>query len=78
MFDHLPLHLLNAGQQAEVSDLMGCPEQVRRLEEIGLRRGTVIEMVQAGTPCIVRVNGHKLCFRQSDALAILVRVSQLV
>jgi hypothetical protein len=33
----------------------------------------VIEMVQPGSPCIVRLAGHKLCFRESDVMGILVR-----
>jgi hypothetical protein len=38
-----------------------------------MRAGSVIEMVQAGTPCIVRLSGHKLCFRQGEAFNVLVR-----
>lgn len=77
MHDLLPLHLLLPGQLAEVSQLMGSTEHVRRLEEMGLRRGAELEMVQPGSPCIVRVGGHKLCFRESETLSVLVRAVQV-
>ncbi len=69
----IPLHLLAPGQIAEVCELVGCPEQVVRLEELGLRSGCQVEMVQAGSPCIFRLDGQKLCFRDSDAFSVLVR-----
>jgi hypothetical protein len=31
-------------------------------------------MVQSGSPCIIRMSGHKLCFRHNDALNVLVRL----
>src|SRR3990172_2873137 len=51
----VPISLLSAGQVAEVRQVVGPPEQVRRLEELGLRDGAVLEMVRSGSPCIVRV-----------------------
>lgn len=69
----IPLHLLTRGQFAEIGELVGKTEQIHRLEELGLRAGTVIEMLQPGSPCIVRLAGQKLCFRESDTLGILVR-----
>lgn len=55
-----------------VEELFGAPEAVLRLEELGIRRGSAIEVVQAGSPCIIRVAGHKLCFRDGEALSVLV------
>lgn len=71
-FDLLPLHLLPAGRSARVAELIGDVDQVHRLEEIGLRRGAVVKMLQPGAPCVVHVDGSRLCFRESEAIGILV------
>lgn len=68
----IPLGQLAPGQQAVVAELVGAPEQIHRLEEMGLRVGTPVRMVRPGSPCIVRLLGHKLCFRADDALHVLV------
>lgn len=68
----IPIALLPAGQSARIDQLLGAPEQVHRLEELGLRRGAAIIMVQPGSPCIIGLAGSRLCFRESDAAAILV------
>jgi ferrous iron transport protein A len=69
----IPLRLLAPGRVGEVMQIVGDPQQVQRLEELGLREGTEIEMVQGGSPCIIRISGHKLCFRQNRRLNVLVR-----
>lgn len=69
----LPLELLAAGQKADVYQLVGSSADVHRLEELGLRAGATIEMVSPGSPCIIRLSGHKLCFRDGEALGVLVR-----
>lgn len=74
MSELIPLMMLAAGQMARVDQLLGLPEQVHRLEEIGLRLGAEIEMLQPGTPCIVRLAGHRLCFRGDESTQVLVRV----
>ena len=73
MDELIPLRLLTPGQRAEVEQLVGDPHQVHRLEELGLRSGAVVEMVRAGSPCIIRLAGHKLCFRHNETLNVLVR-----
>lgn len=75
MHDLIPLNLLSAGQSAHIGHIAGLPEQVHRLEELGLRSGATIEMVQSGSPCIVRLAGQslKLCFRADELLSVLVR-----
>jgi ferrous iron transport protein A len=73
MPEFLPLNALRCGDIAEVAELVGSAEQVRRLEELGLRAGARLEMVQCGTPCIVRVNGTTLCFRDCASLRVLMR-----
>ena len=73
MHDLIPLNLLTPGQSGNVSQVTGRPEQVHRLEELGLRGGAMIEMVQTGSPCIIRLAGQTLCFRADELLRVLVR-----
>jgi ferrous iron transport protein A len=68
----IPITTLRRGDVAEVAELVGAPDQIRRLEELGLRGGARLEMVRAGSPCIVRVAGTTLCFRDDEMLRILV------
>lgn len=74
MHDTIPLAMLSAGSTALVEQVVGCASQVHRLHELGLRDGARLVVVQAGKPCIIRLNGHKLCFRDSESMAVLVRV----
>lgn len=69
----LPLGFLERGQIAEIGELVGRADQVQRLRELGLRGGLAVEMVQPGSPCIVLVDGRRLCFRDSEVVSILVR-----
>jgi Fe2+ transport system protein FeoA len=62
-----------AGQHASIGEIVGQPEAVHRLEELGLRGGVMVEMVQSGSPCIVRLAGQKLCFRSDELLRVMVR-----
>lgn len=72
MHDLVPLTTLRSGQLAEIRQIVGLPEQVRRLEELGLRDGARLEMVRSGSPCIVRVAGSTLCFRDGEMLSVIV------
>ncbi len=69
----VPLNLLSAGQLALVEQVLGQPDVVHRLEELGLRGGAAVEMVQAGSPCIIRLSGNKLCLRADELVSVLVR-----
>lgn len=69
----IPLEMLSPGQTGIVDEVIGLPQEVLRLEELGLRAGQPVEMIQAGRPCIVRLGGHKLCFRDGEAFGVLVR-----
>jgi Fe2+ transport system protein FeoA len=73
MDEAIPLEYLLPGQQGIVEEVVGSPDAIGRLGELGLRTGQPVEIVQAGSPCIVRVNGQKLCFREGEALGVLVR-----
>ena len=69
----IPLKLLSPGKTAEIGQLLGDRQHVHRLEELGLRVGTEIEMIQCGDPCIIRLSGTKLCFRENETLNVFVR-----
>ena len=69
----LPLEMLRPGQWADVASVEGEPGWVCRMAELGLRAGCRIQMVQDGTPCLLRVAGCKLCLRGGDSAQILVR-----
>jgi ferrous iron transport protein A len=73
MHDLIPLAQLHAGARAAVDCVLGRPDDVHRLEELGLRAGTAVEMVQPGSPCIIRLSGNKLCLRADELLSVLVR-----
>lgn len=71
--DLVPLAMLRPGQMALVGDVLGSGDLVHRLSEMGLRGGAQIQMVRQGSPCIIRIDGQKLCFRADDAAYVLVR-----
>jgi Fe2+ transport system protein FeoA len=55
-----------------VGRIVGRAEDVHRLEEFGLRRGTRVEVFRQGNPCILRLAGGKVCLRADRSLKILV------
>jgi len=73
MIAPVPLQLLDAGQIAAVTHVVGQRDTVHRLHELGLRQGVEVEMIQPGSPCIVRLDGHRLCLRADDLLSVLVQ-----
>ena len=73
----VPVGQLAAGASAIVAAVVGGAELVHRLHEMGLRHGARIEMVQPGSPCIVKLDQQKLGFRSDELLSVLVRPSAL-
>ena len=69
----IPLQNLRRGEAAEVVEVLGRPDSIHRLQELGFRSGMNVEMVQPGSPCIIRLTGHTLCFRAAELLRVLVR-----
>jgi Fe2+ transport system protein FeoA len=76
MPDTFPLQLLSAGQRARIDQLLGRPDEVHRLQELGMRVGTSIEMLQSGTTCIVQLEGSRLAFRDHEGFRVLVRLGE--
>ena len=73
MHDLIPLNCLPSGALGQVAGLMGRPEQVRRIQELGFQPGAAVEMVRSGSPCILRLAGQTLCFRANELLNVLIR-----
>lgn len=69
----VPLNRLPAGETAQIAEVVGRPDQVRRIKELGLHDGIEISMVRSGSPCIIRLAGQTLCIRANDLLNVLVR-----
>jgi ferrous iron transport protein A len=68
----IPICFLRAGQVADIHELVGPAEHVRRLEELGLRRGARLELLRGGSPCILRIEGTTFCFREDEFVRVLV------
>lgn len=73
MDDLIPLHLLSAGDRAEIGYVGGSPSETQRLQELGIRQGSSVEIIRQGSPCIIRVAGARICFRENEAFQVLVR-----
>jgi Fe2+ transport system protein FeoA len=76
MADVFPLKMLAAGQRARIDQLVGRPDEVHRLKELGMREGVAIEMLQCGSTCIVKLDGAKLAFRDHEGFGVLVRLGE--
>ena len=74
--DLVPLKFVSAGNEAEVEAVTGDERLVQRLQEMGICAGCKLKVVCPGSPCIIKVAGSKLCFRDNDVNNILVRVGQ--
>jgi Fe2+ transport system protein FeoA len=42
-----------------------------------MRVGMSVELVQAGSPCIVKLDGARLAFRDNEAIQVLVRLGEV-
>lgn len=72
----MPLDMLRAGETAEVAEVGGHAAWVGRLAELGIRPGCVLQVVQPGSPCLLNVDGCKLCLRGGESSQILVRPTE--
>ena len=69
----VPLELLNTGDWADIADVSGEPGWVSRLAELGVRIGSRLLVLQAGSPCLLQVGESRLSLRGDWATQILVR-----
>lgn len=69
----IPLTLLQPGQIAVVAHVTGPADPIHRLKELGLHDGVEVELVRGGTPCILRIRGHRLALRFEPDVTVLVR-----
>ena len=76
MPDTFPLQMLSAGQRARIDQLLGQPDEVHRLQELGIRVGKPVEVLQSGATCIVKLDGARLAFRDHDGFRVLVRLGE--
>ena len=72
--DIVPLDCLQAGESGRIADIEGCADTVTRLAEIGLRNGTLVRMVQPGSPCILALDHQRLSFRPEECTHVFVEV----
>jgi ferrous iron transport protein A len=69
------LAALAAGERGKVLGLGGDPEVARRLMDLGLIRGTTVEVIRRaplGDPMEVRLRGFMLTLRRAEAEHITV------
>jgi ferrous iron transport protein A len=70
-----PLSELDPGERGKVTAIEGDADAVRRLMDLGLIRGTTLELVRRaplGDPLEVRLRGFMLTLRRSEAEHITV------
>jgi len=72
----VPMHLLNPGEIGAILEIEGETHLVRRLDEMGLRAGVEVRMVQPGHPCIVALDHQRLSFRGDSEARVLVEVAR--
>ena len=71
--DLVALSALRPGELAEIGEVVGPRAHIRRLHELGLRTGALLQLIRSGSPCILRVDGSTLCYRDDDSLRVRVR-----
>lgn len=69
----VPLAFLEDAEFAEVAQVEGEPAFVSRLQALGLRAGSAVRMVRAGSPCLIEVGSSRLSLRVDDTCSVLVR-----
>lgn len=71
-----PLSCLHEGQRARVLSILESGAMRRRLQDIGLIEGTIVECVQkspAGDPVAYGIRGAIVALRAEQAAAIIVQ-----
>ncbi|MBE6021637.1 MAG: ferrous iron transport protein A [Cellulosilyticum sp.] len=73
-----PLPQLSEGQQAKVTALLSTGSMRRRLQDLGIVRGSTIECLHkgpSGDPIAYKIKGTIIALRQEDANNIIVTYS---
>ncbi len=70
------MQFLTPGETGCVLEIEGEKHLVRRLDEMGLRAGVEVRMVQPGKTCIVALDHQRLSFRGEDEAVVLVEVDR--
>ena len=74
----ISLSQMKAGQHGEVQELKGKGEICHRLSEMGIIRGTQVEVIRfapMGDPIDIVIRGYHLSLRLQEAEAIQVAIS---
>jgi Fe2+ transport system protein FeoA len=69
----LPLEMIGPGEWADVADVAGEPTWIGRMAELGVRIGSRLQILQPGSPCLLRVGDARLSLRGEWRTRILVR-----
>ena len=69
----IPITHLKTGQFAQIIQVDGYSNYVHRLREMGICKGTEIKIFQSGNPCIVCIEGNKICIGFNNHSNILVQ-----
>jgi ferrous iron transport protein A len=69
----MPLEMLGPGEWGEVHVVTGEPGWIGRLAELGIRCGSHVQVVQAGSPCLLNVGDCRLSLRGECACQVFVR-----
>jgi ferrous iron transport protein A len=65
--------LLQPGEWADVTEVTGDARWIGRMAELGIRTGTRLRLLRAGSPCLMQVGACRLSLRPEMAVQILVR-----
>ena len=73
------LNQMSVGQSGKVEDLSGQDAVCHRLLEMGITRGTVVEVIRfapMGDPIDIKIRGYHLSLRRQEAQAIWVLIEE--
>lgn len=71
--DPVPVEFLAPNADAVVVEMSGDQQNVHRLEELGIRCGCKLRMLSPGEPCMLAIEGKKMCLRLGKTADILVQ-----
>ncbi len=70
----MPLNAIEIGRYAEVNNVIGGEMMCKKLMEMGVNKGSVIEMVRNDSgPLIIRVGESRLALGRGMAQKVMVR-----